>query len=308
MTEQQLVQVADDTFEFLQIQRAPAQVLAEAQLAAVAIRDVIAKKVKPVVMNGEQYLEYEDWQTVGRFYGITAEIEWTRYCEFAGARGFEARAVAKHALSGRLVSAGESMCLNDEPKWSARPKYEWKDDVDAQGKKIWVEHSADEAKRTGKKGHYKGTRIQVGEEQVPLAQLRSMAQTRAAAKALRNVLAWVVVLAGYRATPAEELETERDGNGGHRVDVEPHEARTEAKAPIQPPQRKSEVAQAPTSGEAVISEPQAKRFYAIAMTKGWTADELSAWLKTTYGLDSDRDIPRRRYDEIVTAMQEASGN
>jgi len=32
-----------------------------------------------------------------------------------------------------------------------------------------------------------------------------MAQTRAGAKALRNVLAWVVVLAGYRPTPAEEL-------------------------------------------------------------------------------------------------------
>ena len=32
-----------------------------------------------------------------------------------------------------------------------------------------------------------------------------MAQTRAGAKALRNALAWVVVLAGYRPTPAEEL-------------------------------------------------------------------------------------------------------
>ena len=37
-----------------------------------------------------------------------------------------------------------------------------------------------------------------------LWQLRSMAQTRACAKALRNVLAWIVVLAGYEATPAEE--------------------------------------------------------------------------------------------------------
>ncbi len=37
-----------------------------------------------------------------------------------------------------------------------------------------------------------------------LWQLRSMAQTRACAKALRNVLAWIVVLAGYETTPAEE--------------------------------------------------------------------------------------------------------
>jgi hypothetical protein len=32
-----------------------------------------------------------------------------------------------------------------------------------------------------------------------------MAQTRAGAKAFRNRLAWVVVLAGYRPTPAEEM-------------------------------------------------------------------------------------------------------
>jgi hypothetical protein len=40
----------------------------------------------------------------------------------------------------------------------------------------------------------------------PLYQLRSMAQTRACAKALRNVLAWVVVLKGYNPTPAEEMD------------------------------------------------------------------------------------------------------
>lgn len=40
----------------------------------------------------------------------------------------------------------------------------------------------------------------------PTFQLASMAQTRAAAKALRNKLAWVAVLAGYRPTPAEEMD------------------------------------------------------------------------------------------------------
>ena len=33
----------------------------------------------------------------------------------------------------------------------------------------------------------------------------SMAQTRAAGKAFRNVLSWIIVLAGYEATPAEEM-------------------------------------------------------------------------------------------------------
>lgn len=42
----------------------------------------------------------------------------------------------------------------------------------------------------------------------PLFQLRSMAQTRACAKALRNVFAWVVVMASFAPTPAEEMEVD----------------------------------------------------------------------------------------------------
>ena len=45
----------------------------------------------------------------------------------------------------------------------------------------------------------------------PLAQVASMAGTRAAGKALRIGLSWVVVLAGYNPTPAEEFE--RDASG-----------------------------------------------------------------------------------------------
>lgn len=37
-------------------------------------------------------------------------------------------------------------------------------------------------------------------------QVRSMAQTRAQAKALRQVLGWIMALAGYATTPAEEME------------------------------------------------------------------------------------------------------
>jgi len=38
-----------------------------------------------------------------------------------------------------------------------------------------------------------------------LWQIRSMAQTRACAKVLRTILGWIVVLAGYQATPVEEM-------------------------------------------------------------------------------------------------------
>lgn len=140
------------------ITRAPQQVLDEAKLAAVALQDVISKKKRPVVMNGEQYLEFEDWQTLGRFYGVTAKIRGTAPVDYGEAHGFEAYADAVRA-DGMVISSAESMCMDDESNWKGKPAY----------------------------------------------QLRSMAQTRACAKVLRNVLAWVVVLAGYKTTPAEEM-------------------------------------------------------------------------------------------------------
>jgi hypothetical protein len=166
----------------LSVARPPAMVLAEAQVAAKALMDVIKNKPKPVVMNGETYLEFEDWQTVARFYGVSAKVISTTYVTIGGAAGFECKAEAIDNRTGIPVSAAEAMCLNDESKWSSRAKYEWRTE---NGKRI---------------------RKQIGSEPVPMFQLRSMAQTRACAKALRNVLAWVVVLAGFKTTPAEEMD------------------------------------------------------------------------------------------------------
>ena len=141
-------------------------ILEEAKKAAKALGDVIAKKKKPVIINNEQYLEFEDWMTVARFYGITAKVVSTSFISYGEAQGFEARAVSILVATGEEISAAEAMCLNDEANWKGRP----------------------------------------------LFMLRSMAQTRACAKALRNVLAWVVVLAGYKPTPAEEMDGDKRQN------------------------------------------------------------------------------------------------
>ncbi len=162
------------------IARDPVVVLEEAKRAAKALKDVISKKEKKVMMNGEQYLEFEDWQTVARFYGATVKVVSTEFIDYGAAKGFLARATVIRQ-DGAEISAAEAMCMNDEEKWSTRSKYEW----------------------SGPKENR--VRNKVGEEQVPFFQLRSMAQTRACAKALRNVFAWVVVLAGYAPTPAEDM-------------------------------------------------------------------------------------------------------
>lgn len=191
----------------LVIARPPEIVLEEARRAAVALKEVIDSKPNPVLFNGEKYLEFEDWQTVGRFYGISPRIVATKYVEFGDIRGWEAQAQAVQVASERIVSSAEAMCLNDEDKWRTRPKYEWVyvkksggTSVEDPGKDELIWEKGKDGKSRPKK-----ERQHVGDEAVPLFQLRSMAQTRACAKAMRQALAWVVVLAGFKATPAEEM-------------------------------------------------------------------------------------------------------
>lgn len=146
----------------LALQRPPEEVLGEAMQAAKTLKTVIDRKTKPVRFGGETYLEFEDWQTIGRFYGATARIREgsVKPVQFGDIQGWEATAEVVDQRTGNVLSVAESMCLNDEPNWKAKP----------------------------------------------LFQLRSMAQTRACSKAMRNVFSWVAVLAGYKPTPAEEME------------------------------------------------------------------------------------------------------
>ncbi len=159
----------------------PEIVLENARTAARALADVLANKKKPVIMNGEQYLEFEDWQTCGQFYGYTVKTGEAVPVEVDGVKGAKAQADLIDIKTGMYLGGAEAYCMRDEDHWNTRPKYEWQGEGD------------------------KRKRVKVGDEVVPWFQLASMAQTRAGSKALRNRLAWVVVLAGYKATPAEEM-------------------------------------------------------------------------------------------------------
>ncbi len=150
-------ETADNTH--LAIYREPSAVLLEARKAAKALTSVISGKANPVKFNGEQYLEFEDWQTVSQFYGCTVRTGDAQLIEIDGVKGMKAYAEVVNR-DGRIIGRAESFCMRDEKNWATKP----------------------------------------------LFQLASMAQTRAGSKAQRNVFSWVVVLGGYKGTPAEEME------------------------------------------------------------------------------------------------------
>ena len=163
----------------------PEMVLGNAQIAAKALGEVLKNKPKPVIINKEQYLEYEDWQTLGQFYGYTVKTGAAEMVDIDGVKGAKASASLIDIHTGLFLGGAEAYCMRDEEKWGTRAKYEW------QG--------------SGNSSH----RVKIGEESVPWFQLASMAQTRAGAKAFRNRLAWVVVMAGFKATPVEEMTESR---------------------------------------------------------------------------------------------------
>jgi len=103
----------------------PAQVLEFARKAAKALTDVIQSKAKKVIINGEQYLTLEEWQLIGRFYGVTVGVEWVKptYNE-KGVFGYEARSVAYH--TGNIISSAEASCFRDEPNWRTKPSFQLK--------------------------------------------------------------------------------------------------------------------------------------------------------------------------------------
>lgn len=141
---------------------APRDIIKDGWTAARQLQAIVSKRKDKVVISGKQYLLFEDWQTLGRFFRITAKIALTQEIRDEGkVIGFFARAVALR--DSEEISAADAECCFDEDNWKGKPRF----------------------------------------------QLRSMAQTRAAAKTLRNCLSWIAVLAGYPTATAEEVAPKR---------------------------------------------------------------------------------------------------
>lgn len=72
----------------------------------------------------------------------------------------------------------------------------------------------------------------------------------------------------------------------------------------QPPSWKERPATPPArSNGKVISEAQARRFYAIAKGSGWKDDERRDYLMETFGINDDRLMPANRYEEACRWAQ-----
>ena len=121
----------------------------------------------------------------------------------------------------------------------------------------------------------------------PAFQLRSMSQTRAAVKALRQALAWVVVLAGYQPTPAEEVE-----------------------AAVDSPSAAAEAPQEPRQGDDKATDAQRRAIWArwkeLAKGAGLKDDAIRVLVKARYGVEHSRELTRTQASELLDWLRQAS--
>lgn len=137
--------------------------------AANQLKAIVDQTKSKVTLNGQEHLKFEAWQTVAKFFGSTVSIEWTKPVYSS-----DEKDVSKQVIFGYEAKANV---------------------IDKDGRII----------SSAESGCFKD---EPNWAKKPVFQIRSMAQTRACAKALRQVYSWVVVLAKFNPTPAEEM----DGN------------------------------------------------------------------------------------------------
>jgi hypothetical protein len=146
-----------------QIMQNPKAVIAMGTEMAVQLKSVIESANLITRIGGGEHIQFEGWQTLGAFFGVTPKTERTETIKNDKGETFAARAYVELVDNlGHTVGGAEAICSRAERNWAT---------------KDWF-------------------------------QLESMAQTRAAAKALRMKYSWIVVLAGYNPTPAEEMTHE----------------------------------------------------------------------------------------------------
>lgn len=241
MKKEEALEVVVKKEDSLILEGNPEAQLEYASKAAKALMQV----AKPINIQGKKYLQYGSWQVLGRFFGATAGVEWTKKIEENGKLlGYEARAVVYR--NGVIISSAEASCMKTEKNWATRDEYA----------------------------------------------VKSMAQTRACAKALRNGFGWVAEMGGYSATPAEEMDADSEPE---RVNY-----RVERKAPAEDDEPNSKQFLTPEEIEA-SDEMKVAEIRALMGDLGYKKPKPSEIEKET-GIHPKT----KKYDAIIETLKKKS--
>jgi len=115
---------------------------------------------------------------------------------------------------------------------------------------------------------------------------RSMAQTRATGKACRLAFSWIMSLAGYEVTPAEEMTPIIEAEQVINASVIP----------------KSTVP-APVSEPTHITASQHKLLEAQIRDYGLDSDRVQAWLKSAWKVEGFSDLSPKQFERLLIKLE-----
>jgi hypothetical protein len=218
----------------------PDEVLEHAREHARVLMRVVKEQKLAVTIGSAEHLRVEAWTLLGSQVGVFPVAETVEPVEIDGVAGFKAsvRAVTRY---GDVVGRSVAYCMRDEPMWSLTPTNKY-------GKALEVRN---------------------------LHALAAMAETRATSRALRKPLGFIVQLAGYNPTAAEEMPEATKNS--------------------------------PKPSTKKISEAQVKRLWVIAREHNVPEDRIRAIVQQTGGVESTKDIPASRYDLVIEMLERQDG-
>lgn len=260
----------------LKLARRPDAIVGEAVLCANALMAAVRKNGWAIRFgtkeDAKEHLYFEAWAFLAAMYRVTPRTVETKYVKYEEARGFECTAEALHIPSGSIISVADSMCLDDEDNWSDRAEYKWQ------------YNAASKKREKTATGNFVA---------VPLFQLRSMAQTRAQAKALRGPFSWIVAMAGFAPRAAEDMRGDEKGGSGDSGSLGT------------PPQKADTGSGAPGAAGDVITGAQASRIWGIA--HGLNVEKsIVMEILQGHGFTDAKFVTKDKYKAITDAI-EANG-
>ena len=245
----------------------------DGRLKAQTLAKIVEERGLYANIQGKKYLEVEAWETIGRAYGYTAKVEWTRRVDGGG---WEARAVVVDAYGTEVGAAEHEAGTQGDTPWDKRP-----------------------------------SNVQ-----------RSMAQTRAVSKALRSVLSWVVQLAGYQPTPANEMPDEvrnpdpsmmcpvhgvawfKKGKMKDYAHPIENDGVTIAWCNRDDVQREHATQAPRPSGQ--LGEDEIKRLFALGHEAGLSREQFEDAVRS-YGVSQPKNLTSEQYTELCSYLESLAG-
>lgn len=185
-----------------------------------------------------------------------------------------------HIPTGQIIGNGRGTCNSKEKKYRTRSVYKNK--------------ATEEEKEIGKLEKRAGYEIYIIPQDPWDIQntIYKMACKRALIAAVLN------------ATAASDIFTQdiEDLPEGTIVDVEVEPVKTKPEVAKPEPLPAKKETPPPKNGN-VISEPQVRRLYAIARSKGHTDEDVHSFLEENYGITSAKDVERIWYEDVCAYLQ-----